>query len=71
MRVGPIVWDPPSCEGLLCSYCDSVVQESNPFRLTPTFIFLEVASKSPPIKSDIGGFSTTKEVEVERGVDEA
>jgi hypothetical protein len=25
MRVDPSVWDPPSCEGLLCSCCISVV----------------------------------------------
>jgi len=30
MRVGPTYWGPPSCEGLLCSYCIGVVQESNP-----------------------------------------
>jgi hypothetical protein len=27
----PTHWGPPSCEGLLCSCCDGVVQESNPF----------------------------------------
>jgi hypothetical protein len=29
MRVGPTYWGPPLCEGLLCSYCIDVVQESN------------------------------------------
>jgi hypothetical protein len=30
MRVGPSVWAPPSCEGVLCPYCAGVVQQSNP-----------------------------------------
>jgi hypothetical protein len=30
MRVGSNVWGPPSCEGVLCTCCDGVVQESNP-----------------------------------------
>jgi hypothetical protein len=30
MRVGPTYWGLPSCEGLLCSCCIGVVQESNP-----------------------------------------
>jgi hypothetical protein len=34
MKVDPIHWGPPSCEGLLCSCCDDVVQESNPDWLT-------------------------------------
>jgi hypothetical protein len=25
MRVGPSVWGPPLCEGLLCDCCDGVV----------------------------------------------
>jgi len=29
MMVKPTHWGPPSCEGLLCTCCDSVVQESN------------------------------------------
>jgi hypothetical protein len=29
MRVGSTHWGPPSCEGLLCGCCDSVVYESN------------------------------------------
>jgi hypothetical protein len=29
--VGLTYWGPTSCEGLLCSCCISVVQESNPF----------------------------------------
>jgi hypothetical protein len=39
MMVGLTYWGPPSCEGLLCSCCIGVVQESNPifFRdLIPT-----------------------------------
>jgi hypothetical protein len=34
MRVGPIHCGPPSCEGLLCSCCDGIVQESNPDKQT-------------------------------------
>jgi hypothetical protein len=30
MRVSLTYWGPPSCEGLLCSCCIGVVQESNP-----------------------------------------
>jgi hypothetical protein len=30
MRVGPTYWSPLLCEGLLCSCCIGVVQESNP-----------------------------------------
>jgi hypothetical protein len=30
MRVGPTYCGPPSCEGLLCSCCIGIVQESNP-----------------------------------------
>jgi len=30
-RVSPTYWGPPSCEGLLCSCCICVVQESNPY----------------------------------------
>jgi hypothetical protein len=30
MKVSSTQWDPSSCEGLLCSCCNSVVQESNP-----------------------------------------
>jgi hypothetical protein len=30
MRVSSTHWGPPSCEGLLCTCCDGVVQESNP-----------------------------------------
>jgi hypothetical protein len=30
MSVGPTHWDPPSCEGLLYTCCNGVVQESNP-----------------------------------------
>jgi hypothetical protein len=28
--------EPPSCEGLLCSCCDGVVQESNPILISQT-----------------------------------
>jgi hypothetical protein len=31
MRVSPTYWGPPSYEGLLCSCCIGVVQESNPY----------------------------------------
>jgi hypothetical protein len=30
MRVDLTHWGPPSCVGLLCSYCDGIVKESNP-----------------------------------------
>jgi hypothetical protein len=30
IRVRSNVWGPPSCEGVLCTCCDGVVQESNP-----------------------------------------
>jgi hypothetical protein len=30
MRMSSTHWGPPSCEGLLCTCCDGVVQESNP-----------------------------------------
>jgi hypothetical protein len=39
-RVGPTHWSPPSCEELLCSSCDGVVQESNPFFLSPLYFSL-------------------------------
>jgi hypothetical protein len=32
MRVGLTYWGSPSCDGLLCSCCIDVVQESNPLK---------------------------------------
>jgi hypothetical protein len=37
MRVGFTHWDPPSYEGLLCNYCDGVVQKSNLIYTIPIF----------------------------------
>jgi hypothetical protein len=37
MRVGPIYWGPPSCEGLLYSCCIRIVQESNPIYIYKTY----------------------------------
>jgi hypothetical protein len=44
MRVGPTHWDPLLREGLLCSCCIVVVQESNPYLKTAynSILFREV-----------------------------
>jgi len=44
MRVGPSMWDPPSCEGLLYSYCIGVVN------LTFSFLFLHRITNSQYFK---------------------
>jgi hypothetical protein len=32
--VGPSVWSPPPCEGVLCNCCTGEVYESNPYRIS-------------------------------------
>jgi hypothetical protein len=38
MRVGPSVWGPSSCEGLLCSCCIGVVNLTFSFKQNPCFL---------------------------------
>jgi hypothetical protein len=41
MRVGPSMWDPPSCERLLYGCCIGVVNRSNIFHIVIPYIRLD------------------------------
>jgi hypothetical protein len=46
MRVGPSVWGPPSCEGLLCDCCVGVVNLTFSFKKLPLVLYLIKKNKT-------------------------
>jgi hypothetical protein len=54
MRVDPTHLGLPSCEGLLYTCCDGVVQESNPFLKKVILETITIFGIIRKIKSDVG-----------------